>query len=67
LVEQGVPRRKYTAVVTVTLDDGTRREEVVVEEGWVIAVGLAGLADAFEQAIDFDPERITSMRVESSV
>ena len=64
LVAQGVPRRKYTAVVAATLLDGRVVEDVVIEEGWVIAVGTAALAaDAFEQPIDFDPPAIASLRL----
>ena len=63
LVDHGVPKRKYTAVCVTTLADGTAVGEVVVEEGWVIAVGLDALADSFEQRIEFDPEQIVAMEV----
>jgi hypothetical protein len=63
LVKQGVPRRKYTAVVRVMLAE-LLVENVVIEEGWIIATDLDRLAaDRFEQVIDFDPERIESMEL----
>ena len=64
LLEEGVPRRKYTAVLKLTLDTGEIVEPVVVEEGWIISVGLDALAaDAFEQRIDLDPSTITAIEV----
>ena len=64
LVGQGVPKRKYTAVCSATLDDGRAVETVVIEEGWVVATDLDALAeDEFEQRIDFDPEHIAAMSV----
>ena len=64
LLEQGVPRRKYTAVLKLTLSSGDTVEPVVVEEGWIISVGLDALAaDEFEQRIDFDPAAIQSLEV----
>jgi hypothetical protein len=63
LVEQGVPKRKYTAVCSATLDDGRCMETIVIEEGWIIATSLAVLEDRFEQRIDFDPECVESLQV----
>ena len=63
LVTRGVPKRKYTAVCRATLGDGTVFDEVVIEEGWVIAVGLGVLTDSFEQRIAFDPEQVAAMSV----
>ncbi len=63
LVQQGVPKRKYTAVCAATLADGRQIDPVVIEEGWIIATDLDVLADSFEQRIDFDPERIASLRL----
>ena len=63
LLEQGVPKRKYTAVCAATLADGRHMDSIVIEEGWVIATDLAVLADTFEQRIGFDPERVIELRV----
>ncbi len=68
LVEHGVPRRKYTAVVTAHMADGTSVEEVVVEEGWIVAIGVGRLADdRFEQIIHFDPLSIVSLELTQTV
>lgn len=63
LVQQGAPKRKYTAICTATLADGREIDPVVIEEGWIIATDLDVLADRFEQRIDFDPERITGLHL----
>ncbi len=64
LVEQGVPRRKYTAVVLVHLTTDETVEEVVIEEGWIVAVGIERLQhDVFEQLIAFDPLFIGSLEL----
>ncbi len=57
LVESGAPRRKYTAVVRATLADGRVIEDMIVEEGWIIALSRDGLAGTFEQRIDFHRRR----------
>ena len=68
LVAQGVPRRKYTAVVAATLTDGRTVDDVVIEEGWIIALGTAPLAAAaFEQPIALDPAAIASLRLVQTV
>ena len=68
LVDEGVPKRKYTAVVTVALADGRRVDEVIIEEGWIVAIGLERLADdVFEQAIDFDPLFIEAVELVQAV
>lgn len=68
LVDQGVPKRKYTAVVAVTLADGATIEDVVIEEGWIISIGTAALAaDVFEQRIDLEPEAIQAMTLTTMV
>ena len=54
LVARGVPKRKYTAVCRVTLAGGRVVEQLIVEEGWIIALDKAGLAGQFEQRIDFE-------------
>jgi hypothetical protein len=63
LVEHGVPKRKYTAVCRATLAAGRVIDQMIVEEGWIIALDKAGLAGQFEQRIDFDPRTITSLEI----
>jgi hypothetical protein len=63
LVTQGVPRRKYTAVCRATLAGARVIDQLIVEEGWIIALDKAGLAGTFEQRIDFDPRTITSIEI----
>ena len=38
LVEQGCPKRKYTAVCRATLAGGRVIEEMIVDEGWIVAL-----------------------------
>ena len=61
LVENGVPKRKYTAVCRAELSTGRIIDQLIIEEGWVIALDKAGLAGTFEQRIDFDPRDIVSL------
>ena len=63
LVSHGVPKRKYAAVCRATLAGGRVVEQMIVEEGWIIALDKAGLAGQFEQRIDFDPRTITELRI----
>ncbi|MGA2496897.1 MAG: hypothetical protein ABSH20_04105 [Tepidisphaeraceae bacterium] len=63
LVDNGVPKRKYTAVCRATLADGRVIENLIIEEGWMIALGKEFLAGIFEQRIDFDPRTITSLEI----
>ncbi|HEY8668923.1 MAG TPA: hypothetical protein VIL86_19905 [Tepidisphaeraceae bacterium] len=63
LVAHGAPKRKYTAVCRATLATGRVIENLIVEEGWIIALDRAGLAGHFEQRIDFDPRHITELQV----
>lgn len=63
LVQHGTPKRKYTAVCRVTLVSGRIIEEMIVEEGWIVALDRAGLGGKFEQRIDFDPRTISEMQV----
>lgn len=63
LVGAGAPKRKYTAVLRVTLDDGRVIEDLVVEEGWIIALDRKGLAGTFEQRIDFNPKQIVTVEI----
>lgn len=63
LQDHGVPKRKYTAVLRVELSDGRVIEQLIVEEGWVIALDKKGLAGTFEQRIDFDPRTIVAVDI----
>lgn len=63
LVARGVPKRKYTAVCRATLAGGRVIEQLIVEEGWIIALDKQGLAGQFEQRIDFDPRTITNLEI----
>lgn len=63
LLEHGGPKRKYTAVCRATLTDGRVVEQMIVEEGWIIALDKKGLAGTFEQRINFDPRTITAVEV----
>lgn len=63
LVAHGAPKRKYTAVLRATLASGRVIEEMIVEQGWIIALGRSGLAGTFEQRIDFDPRTIEAIEI----
>ena len=63
LVSKGAPKRKYTAVCRATLSDGRIVEQLIVEEGWIIALDRKGLGGTFEQRIDFDPRTIEAIDV----
>lgn len=63
LVSRGVPKRKYTAVCRATLAGGRVVDELIVEQGWIIALDRNGLAGTFEQRIDFDPRTITELEI----
>ena len=63
MVERGSPKRKYTAICRATLADGRIIEELIVEEGWIIALTREGLAGTFEQRIDFDPRTICDLQL----
>jgi hypothetical protein len=63
LVSKGAPKRKYTAVCRATLSDGRVVEQLIVEEGWIIALDRKGLGGTFEQRIDFDPRTIEQLDV----
>jgi hypothetical protein len=67
LIERGVPKRKYTAVCRATLTDGRVLDQLIVEEGWIIALSKAHLAGVFEQRIDFDPRQIVELELLQSV
>jgi hypothetical protein len=63
LVARGVPKRKYTAVLRATLVGGRVIENLIVEQGWIIALDRNGLGGTFEQRIDFDPRTIADIEV----
>jgi hypothetical protein len=63
LLANGVPKRKYTAVCKVELVGGRVIEEMIVEQGWIVALDKTGLAGEIEQRIDFDPRQITQLQI----
>jgi len=63
LVDRGVPKRKYAAVLKATLTDGRVIEQMIVEEGWIVALDKRGLSGQFEQRIDFDPREIAEIEI----
>lgn len=67
LVSRGVPKRKYTAVLRAELVGGRVIEDLIVEEGWIIALDRDGLGGTFEQRIDFDPRQILSVEIKQVV
>ena len=62
-VERGIPKRKYAAILQVTLVDGRVIDDVIVEQGWIISIGREGLSGIFEQRIDFDPRSIEAIQI----
>jgi hypothetical protein len=63
LVANGVPKRKYTAVCRATLVGGRLIDEMIVEQGWIVALDKGGLVGDVEQRIDFDPRQITGIEI----
>lgn len=63
LLQSGAPKRKYTAVCRATLTSGRVIEQMIIEQGWIVALDRTGLAGTFEQRIDFDPRTITALDV----
>ena len=63
LVAHGVPKRKYTAVLRATLAGGRVIDEMIVEQGWIVALSKSGLVGTFEQRIDLDPRTITDIEI----
>ena len=63
LIANGIPKRKYAAVVTATLVGGRVIQDLIIEQGWIVAIGRQGLAGIFEQRIDFDPRSIESLQI----
>ena len=67
LVDLGCPKRKYTAVCRATLVTGRVIEDLIIEEGWVIALSKAGLGGTFEERIDFHPAEIKMLELKQVV
>lgn len=67
LVEQGCPKRKYTAVCRAKLVNGREFEDLIIEEGWIIALDRKGLGGTFEQRIDFHPSEIVELELKQVV
>jgi hypothetical protein len=67
LISRGIPKRKYLAVCRATLTDGRIIEEMIIEQGWIIALDKSGLAGIFEQRIDLDPRTITELEIRQVV
>ena len=63
LIAHGVPKRKYTAVLRATLVGGRIIEDLIVEQGWIVALDRNGLGGIFEQRIDFDPRTIQAIEI----
>ena len=63
LIAAGVPKRKYTAVLQATLLGGRIITDMIVEQGWIIALDRNGLGGVFEQRIDFDPRTIQAIEI----
>jgi len=42
-------------------------DEMIVEQGWIVALDKSGLGGTFEQRIDFDPRTITELEVKQVV
>ncbi len=67
LVAAGAPKRKYTAVCRATIAGGRVIEDLIIEEGWIIATSRDGLGGIFEQRIDFDPRLIVDLQIKQIV
>jgi hypothetical protein len=63
LIDRGVPKRKYAAVVRATLAGGRVIDELILEQGWVVSLSKQGLGGTFEERIDFDPRTITTIEI----
>jgi hypothetical protein len=63
LLSNGVPKRKYTAVCRATLSDGRVIEELIIEEGWIVALSRAHVSGVFEERIDFDPRTLSELKI----
>jgi hypothetical protein len=50
-------------VLRATLVGGRVIENLIVEQGWIIALDRNGLGGTFEQRIDFDPRTISEIEI----
>ena len=60
---QGVPKRKYTAILRAELVGGAVIEEMIVEQGWIVALDRTGLVGNDERPIALDPRQITGVKI----
>ena len=60
---RGQTLRTLTAVCRATLSDGTVIEDLILEQGWIIATSREHLGGTFEQRIGFDPRSIESLEI----
>lgn len=67
LLDYGAPKRKYTAVCRCVLRDERVIEDLIIEEGWIIALSREGLGGTFEQRIDFNPRDIVELEIKQVV
>ncbi len=67
LVERGCPKRKYTAICRATLVTGRVIEDMIIEEGWIIALSKSGMGGTFEERIDFHPLEITELELKQVI
>ncbi|MDQ3439264.1 MAG: hypothetical protein M3478_02810 [Planctomycetota bacterium] len=63
LISEGVPKRKYTAVLRATLAGGRVVDEMIVEQGWIVSLSKRGLVGTFEERIDLDPRTIMDIEI----
>jgi hypothetical protein len=63
LHDAGIPKRKYTAILRATLTTGETIEEMIVEQGWIIALTREGLAGTNDTPIPLDPRTIHSVEI----
>jgi hypothetical protein len=57
------PPRNRLAKPRATLVGGRIIEDLIVEQGWIVALDRKGLGGIFEQRIDFDPRTIESVEI----
>lgn len=67
LIDHGIPKRKYAAVLRATLVDGRVIEDLIVEQGWIVSLSKRGLAGIFEERIDFDPRDLIEVEIKQVV
>jgi hypothetical protein len=67
LIDQGVPKRKYTAICRATLAGGRVIDELVIDQGWIISLDRSGVSGPVTQRIDFDPREIEKLELNQFV